>query len=122
MYEAHKPSGGLNLVCEWFCVLGQTNTHTYAYTREGERNREKRKREREREESGEKRTGKENCLFLVLTSGDNAANHICQSSLGWWGATQVGDRSTLPGLCMNSISCHLLPSKPDKINSGRATT
>ena len=37
--------------------------------------------------------------------GPRAANHICQSSLGWWGATTAGGALMFPGLYMNSISC-----------------
>ena len=41
----------------------------------------------------------------LCVCGPRAANHICQSRRGWWGATMGGARLTLPGLYMNSISC-----------------
>ena len=38
------------------------------------------------------------------TSGvPSAANHICQSSRGWWGATQEGPRAGSPGLYLGAV-------------------
>ncbi len=41
----------------------------------------------------------------LCVCGPKAANHICQSSRGWCGATTGGAALMFPGLYMNSISC-----------------
>lgn len=41
-----------------------------------------------------------------------AANHICQSNLGWWGVNTGGGALRLPGLYINSISCKKKRSIP----------
>lgn len=49
------------------------------------------------------------CVWLP-----RAANHICQSSLGWWGVTTGGGALRLPGLYINSISCKTNKEKKDE--------
>ena len=53
----------------------------------------------------------------------SAANHICQSSLGWCGATHVGGASSAPGLCAKSTGTHVAPSSlASRTISSRATS
>src|SRR4051812_43892161 len=50
----------------------------------------------------------------------SAANHICQSSRGWCGATHGGRRRTSPGWYLNSYGVHVVPSfDPSTMISGR---
>src|SRR3954469_21098598 len=51
------------------------------------------------------------CSVHGYSEGDDiAANQICQSIRGWYGATNGGRRFGSPGLALNSYSFHFVSS------------